>query len=357
MMHRTIYAYLTMGFILMGIASVSCTDDSSCTCPPVYYPPCDTCNNAVPGTSAKLDDVCRMWKGRISPDGRYIAFEAGNIDYAHAERVLPIFGLSVMEISSRSIRHFIPGQFIDWEWSADSRKLYYLYAGRSPINELNLETKSVIEHFSIGSFSSIERSPHGDYLYLHGLYEHDPDQYGIVRLNIANQESEFLGEWSVFSPLFMVINDSTLCSMLTGSNNTKGEAGIYYLNINTGKVDIKHVDMLRNRFDVAATINFSISPDKRTVLFEGIGLPDLDDGYILNGIWTIDLETYEVTKVLDRHAYWVYNDRYPIWSSNSTFTANWYCRRDSTTLLYEYDLNGRPTRQLTYRNTEFWKED
>jgi hypothetical protein len=44
------------------------------------------------------------------------------------------------------------------------------------------------------------------------------------------------------------------------------------------------------------------------------------------------------------------------WSGNSTFVASWYYRKDSTELLYEYNLAGKPIRQLNTRYTKYWVE-
>lgn len=49
------------------------------------------------------------------------------------------------------------------------------------------------------------------------------------------------------------------------------------------------------------------------------------------------------------------NSVYPVWSANSSFVAQWFCLNDSTLLLYEYDLTGKPLRQLTKRSTKFWE--
>jgi hypothetical protein len=75
-----------------------------------------------------------------------------------------------------------------------------------------------------------------------------------------------------------------------------------------------------------------------------------------DGIWLLELETLQARQVLPRHSYYNYFRERLVWSGNSSFVASWFCRKDSTELLYEYNLAGKPIRQLNTRYTKYWVE-
>jgi len=69
---------------------------------------------------------------------------------------------------------------------------------------------------------------------------------------------------------------------------------------------------------------------------------------------TLNLETFVLHQILPLHPHAKCDRQLPIWSSNTSFVASWFCAKELSLLVYEYDLNGKPLQQLTWRNTEFW---
>jgi len=73
-----------------------------------------------------------------------------------------------------------------------------------------------------------------------------------------------------------------------------------------------------------------------------------------NGIWLMDTETWTARKI--RGAQYWNKQYYPTWASESTFYASVYCRNDSSSMVWEFDLNGNPIRQITTKDMNVWKE-
>lgn len=142
----------------------------------------------------------------------------------------------------------------------------------------------------------------------------------------------------------MVLNDSVVCSI------NPSKSSIYYVETK----ELKHVECPGFGDELAGVYRGEISPDKKQVIFDPVK-PENNDGYLDIGVWVLNLGSLEVRQTLPRHPYYRFKNQYPVWSTNSSFVAQWFCLKDSTLLLYEYDLTGKPLRQLTKRSTKFWE--
>lgn len=318
--------------------------------------PCDTCDNYFPPPrglqgSPSLREVCAMSEGRISPDGRYLAYSGYNADYAIEPRHFPIAGLCVMEIASKRNVVFLPGFFHARSWTPDSRTLYFVEITKQ-ISALDMETKEVRQYPELGEFEWLSVSPSGKYVFCYGMKK-GSGVYGMVRWNMTLDTAEFITNQNEVYNSFMVINDSIVCAISPSRWTGKR---IWYYNVVSKRLWYVPCPAFGDDF-TPSKVQGDLSPDGKHVIFAPLKDIDRNDGYLDVGVWTVNLETLEVRQILQRHPYYVFTYWKPVWSSNSTFIATWFCRKDSTSLLYEYDLTGKPTRQLTKRSTRFWVEN
>lgn len=95
----------------------------------------------------------------------------------------------------------------------------------------------------------------------------------------------------------------------------------------------------------------ALSPDRTKLLMDVASVKG--NMYRENGgVYILDLKTRTARNVLKRQ-YWI-QQYLPTWSSNSTFYASYYCRKDSSAMLYEYDLNGKVLRQVTFKGMKLY---
>jgi hypothetical protein len=347
----------TLPFIaaLMSIAMLTACTESSVDVPPdpCSPMPCDTCDNYYPPPPGVQADgavpfVCWSYRGRISPDRRYIVYETGNQDYVtYRERNFPIVGLLVLEIATNRTVLFLSGFFNDWLWAPDSRTVYFLRAGMQPVSSVSIETEEIKSWPELGRFEKMYLAANARIMYLKGVPP-GGSKAGIVRWDLQTGASDFITDApEIKFNGAMVLNDSVLCGL--GRNDQK----VYFLNVHTKQLQSVHVPDLRLWSGVGEA---DPSPDGKRILFQTAGPISTGDGYVSDGVWLLELETLQARQVLPRHSYYNYLRERPVWSGNNTFVASWFCRKDSTELLYEYNLAGKPIRQLNTRYTKYWVE-
>lgn len=98
---------------------------------------------------------------------------------------------------------------------------------------------------------------------------------------------------------------------------------------------------------------FDVSPNGDFILLEPRGYHGYEDRMRPhNAVWLLDTHNWSVRKVLGTQAWNEAHD--PSWASASTFFASVYCRKDSSSLIWEFDLNGNPIRQVSNKNMKMW---
>ena len=101
---------------------------------------------------------------------------------------------------------------------------------------------------------------------------------------------------------------------------------------------------------------WDLSPDKTRALADisdqRHGFRDEYGSYGDGGLYLFDFRDYTVRRVLPWQ-YWgpSYDAR---WASNNTFYATYACRKDRAAMVYEFDLNGKTIRQVTFREQKFY---
>jgi len=289
-----------------------------------------------------------MRKGRISPDGRYLLFSAGNSDYAHSWRTFPISALSIMEIATKKIIWYELGFFHSWIWGKDSKTSYYVRYGGT-IASINIETMKTKEYPEKGIFEGLEISPSGRYLFPLG---YTPTlKYGVLRWDLQTDSLISVRELC-YALDYMALNDSVVCAIIPENGSLSGEQGIYSFNANAQEIHRVPCPAFDDLF--IGSWSSDLSPDGKQILFDPLAHREKNDYYFDMGVWTLNLETLALRQILLHHPHARFDRQLPVWSSNSSFVATWFCAKDSSELLYEYDLNGKPLRQLTWRNTEYW---
>ncbi len=100
-----------------------------------------------------------------------------------------------------------------------------------------------------------------------------------------------------------------------------------------------------------AEFTFVLSPDRTRILMDvasSRGIWVRENG----GLFLLDIASQTARKVLPQQ-YWG-QPWYATWSSNSTFFASYHCRKDTTAMLFEYDLNGKVLRQVTFKEMKLY---
>lgn len=287
--------------------------------------------------------------GQLSPDGDFLAYGGFNQDFLTYGHSLPIGGIAVMDVRSRSHVLFLPDAKT-FVWSRDSEQLYYINDyGTLCIAEIR--TKIIREYPGIGHhIEGIQSPPGGRFVFLTGVKSGLPG-YGILRWDPSLDSSEFIVDDEEMNQNFMVLSDSIICVLNLESRVSKG---IVYMNLNTlekWRVAVPAFNMLFSKPAVAST---SLSPDGTRILLEPYVDANSNDGYPGTGVWVLHRTTLDLRRVLPRHPF-VLGNYGPLWKDNLSFIASWPCVCDSSISLYEYDLQGKPQRRYTDRYTKFWE--
>ncbi len=95
---------------------------------------------------------------------------------------------------------------------------------------------------------------------------------------------------------------------------------------------------------------FSLSPDKSKILLDIYSVRGFFEGRETAGLFLIDINKRTATKIRNQQ-YW--GDAYrPIWRTDSTFYASYFCRtrspKTSISMVWEFDLEGNFIKQITY---------
>lgn len=73
-----------------------------------------------------------------------------------------------------------------------------------------------------------------------------------------------------------------------------------------------------------------------------------------NGLWLLETVTWTARKIRD--AQWWNALYYPTWASSGTIYASVFCRKDSSSMIWEFDLNGNPLRRITEKTMRVWMQ-
>ena len=95
---------------------------------------------------------------------------------------------------------------------------------------------------------------------------------------------------------------------------------------------------------------WALSPDRTKMLVEVTG------GSLYQrsnaGLYLLDFSSRTGRRLLSAQSWG--QPYIPTWTSNTTFTGTWFCVKDSTAMAFEYDLNGRTLRQLTFKEMKLY---
>jgi hypothetical protein len=339
------------------ILATACEDEHGLAPPDAPCASCDTCNNLkLPPTGPWYQDgeivpaVQHTYRGKMSPDGRYLAYLGGNSDYRNDERTYPISGLVVQDVATRRVLHFFLGFYSWFSWHPDAKHLYYVES--SILRRLNVQTGENVRYDSLGHWERVAVTSSGRYVYLSG-YTQPTSKNGIWQWDPEGNGLRFINGDELFKRNYLVVDDTLLCAVNVGQ--TIHPTGLYYLNVLTGSVRFIRIPAMNGLF-TASSYRGDLSRDSRFVIFNPyVADKKLNDGYADAGIWLLDLESLRLRQVLPKHLHYRFRFRDPQWCTDRTFIADWLCVKDSTVSLYEYSLDGRPLRKLTDRNLRFWE--
>lgn len=167
------------------------------------------------------------------------------------------------------------------------------------------------------------------------------------RITLDGSQREALTD-SIVAP--QQLNEKTLIGIF---RFTKPREGIRTFNLESKQeqwIDFTGLPPNMNwGFAMAST--FVLSPDRTRILMDvasAAGIYDRENG----GLFLLDIASRAARKVLPKQ-HWG-QPYYATWSSNSTFFASYHCRKDTTAMLFEYDLNGKVLRQVTFKEMKLY---
>lgn len=98
---------------------------------------------------------------------------------------------------------------------------------------------------------------------------------------------------------------------------------------------------------------FTVSPSGEHIVIHARSPGNYDNPWA-NSLYIVNSKTWEVKKIRDAQRW---DKPYaPSWVSNSSFYASVLCIMDSSSMVWEFDLNGNPIKQITTRQMQVWKE-
>jgi len=330
-------------FILIAISLLSmiyfmmiltgCNTDSPLKPPGGDILPCDTCETKLPITDMDslwfdvprpvytIEDVflssrrllagtyyLEGWKGR-GPEGGGFIYDPANAS------VIGFYGSDM------------------FGWSHDGRYLL-VGAGFNGVGVLDIETMNIYKPVS-DDYSNYSWSLDDQWIYMHrygGTFKVHRSG-GNVELISYN----FKGGRQLDSTHLITFSDSGLVIYNTQTKVFKNLLWSY----------------LPPPSNLGILQQWSLSPDRTKILADVPGSGGLSnptrEGY---GLYLFDLKTESVRKVLPGQ-YW-FREYRAQWTSNSTFFASYHCRKDSTAMIFEYDLTGKVLRQVTFKEMKIY---
>jgi len=312
---------------------LSCSDKPVAP-PTTSYPlvPCDTCENGFPlsfGDSIEQNFPRAWYIIRTAAQDPTKSLLIGEYRYKTKN------GIFIQNQQTREI-NFIAA----WGYALfkDGKRMVIQYPAWSGIGIYNIETKSMVKiadgEFTIPSLSLDEKYIYVDSAYL--VYRISID--GLKKEAISDSLSEAVQ-----------LDQSQLIGL---SRYTIPREGLKTFNLETKKIE--YLDFPELSFPINwgnSYSNWSLSPDKSKILMniasEG-GIWDRENG----GLYVLNIASRSAKKVLPKQ-YWG-QPYYPTWTSNTTFFASYHCRKDTTAMLFEYDLNGKVLRQVTFKEMKLY---
>jgi hypothetical protein len=223
----------------------------------------------------------------------------------------------------------VPGS--SWvEWSNDGKKILSQFGW--DIGILTVETKQFVT-FLPSSSSQPTWSFDGEWIY----FQRGSNSTWVMRINgleLRLLDNNFTSPRQFNDSLLLGLSEDTL-SFFNLRTETKYPCGFDIPNEN-------------QRFWGVST-GLHQSPNRKYVLGEVISKHGNPDDA---GLYLFDFVNTTASKIFPSQ-FWGQPYR-PRWSSNSTFFATYYCRKDSAAMVYEFDLNGKTLRQVTFKEQRFY---
>lgn len=325
-----------VSLVIYLILLVSCSDE---TVQPLRYEDhFASCGNSDPISYSDSINVgrpnprIRISQLRISPyngwwAGEYEGYRWGDGQYGHGIYIYdPISDTPIARYDEAGYHY----------WSPDGRKLLLsTYSALYVIDIPSLEVRNITP-VGIGVLGTWTLD--GSCIY--ARYGSKSEPAGIYSMKSNGSNKKFITNqvWNATK----LLDKNRLFAPYPDSIRT--------FNINTGVLSLSYRPQVRMESHPEL---YDISPDRQSILYETWHQGDIYEPWG-NGIWVMDTATWSPRKVLG--AQWWRHEYYPTWASESTFYASVYCRNDSSSMVWEFDLNGNPIRQVTTKDMHVWME-
>jgi len=130
---------------------------------------------------------------------------------------------------------------------------------------------------------------------------------------------------------------------------------LYYYNINSNTLSSCGFNIPSENQTFGVGYNsIELSPDRKYALGQVVPLhvSDNDTNQYNSGLYLFDFAQKKTRRIL-KSQHWS-NPYYQKWTNRDTFFASYYCRKDSAAMVYEFDLNGKTIRQVTFKEQKYY---
>lgn len=331
---KAFYILLLFALLLSG-----CTDDSSVQPPPPPVDPFEDCGNGDP--VSPFDSLYHNWpcpkyrisQLRISPSNGWWAGEYYR--YGTAEGETSAMGIFVYD----PVNDVPIAQYDDaWghRWSPDGRALILIHGFelyRIDVPSMSLHTPAADYVVNLASWST-----DGKRIFFEHYNKNDQSiETGLYSMNPDGSDKHFEGRCGAWAQL---LNDSTFIGFTWDS----------LIFLQRGSL-IRTARYIPEMDDFPDHSQLDISFVDETMVFGTVRKGSILDPWG-NGLWLLDTESWKPRKI--RGAQWWNKLYYPTWAPNGNIYGSVFCRKDSSSMVWEFDLQGNPLRQITKKTMRVW---
>jgi hypothetical protein len=170
------------------------------------------------------------------------------------------------------------------------------------------------------------------------------------------------GTWSMKtdgSDVRSIVNGLTIPRQFADSTILGVQSDGFYMYDMRNDSKVKCSFSIPNEHQKFGPGTWDLSPDRTRALADISDkrqeTPELRDEYGYygdGGVYLFDFRTNTARRILPWQ-YWGPAFE-PRWASNSTFYATYACRKEKAAMVYEFDLNGKTLRQVTFKEQRFY---
>ena len=329
---QALFVFLTCCVLIVAMVEYGCRDSSPIS-PPATFIDRDTCGNKHPVSA--YDSVFGYWAPFVYSIERVYRSRDGllaGLSFVYGLNGIPYLQQSFIYDPAAARLVGTYGGWVFGGWSQDGKRLLF-EDGFDGISVLNYETG--IRTKVVGAGDHPRWSPDDKWIY----FNKGGSCYKVRPAGVEMQlVAENMGD-------AVPLDDHRIIRL--------SDSGLVVFDTNEKRKTFLEFSRIVPPDRLSIPSYWDLSPDRMKILADHrAGNPFTNVNRTGVGLYLYDMSARTVRRVLPGQ-YW-YNVYRPVWTSNSTFFASWYCSCDSTEMVHEYDLNGRVLKQITFKHMKLY---